>query len=163
MKVKQQFDIKGRGTIIVVEDFPRTVCVGDKVYRGKKSWTIKGCELGGVGKDVGLLLSGPMGGLPIEGDKLHTQPDTVLDMELGRITLRQFLEVWAKDQKDRVELAGILQKVSVAINVLETKLTHIGVIVPGAEENRRTVSDRKAAFKELREAFNKIPPKWFHR
>jgi len=73
----------------------------------------------------------------------------LLDQELGRVTVRQFLDAFARDQVDRVELAEVLQDLGIALNRLEVLLKEEHVV-------------RLAGFKKVRETFNRISAKWFH-
>jgi hypothetical protein len=76
----------------------------------------------------------------------------ILEEKLSNITMRQFLEVWAKEQQDRAELAKLLQDFGTCLNAIELSL------LPG-----RSNDVVHAALKNLRETYNKIPLKWFHR
>jgi len=156
MKVQDVIDIKGRGTVVVVEFIQgdKIVKVGDILTDGKGDWRITGVELSSPihsRDDVGLILNRIDGiGPPDKGAELALKPVPLLDQELGRVTLRQFLDAFAKDQADRVELAGALQKLGHAVNHLELVL-----------DKEHDV--RHAGLKQMREAFNCISPKWFHR
>ena len=77
---------------------------------------------------------------------------TLLEEKLSNITLGEFLEVWTKDQQDRQELVGILQELGQTINMVELTIS----LQKGKEQ-------QQAALKRMRETFNQIPPKWFHR
>lgn len=157
MKVWDVIDIKGRGTVTVVTFYhsEKIVKVGDILTDGKGDWRVTGVELSSPTKhpnDVGLILNRIDGiGPPDKSTELVVKRVPLLDQELGRVTLRQFLDVWAKDQKDRVELAGELQKLGNAINMMELSVHHEAADV------------RMQALKGLREAYNRISPKWFHR
>lgn len=73
--------------------------------------------------------------------------ESLLDQEVGKVTLRDFLDVLGRNSKERVELAGILRDLNGAIDGVECTLY-------------RPEATKK--LKHLRETFNRIPPKWFH-
>ena len=152
MKVTAIRHIKGRGHLIVVDELPGNIKPKDILVTGNGGqWRICSIELqGGRHPRIGacLALNGHVDDLPLEGNVLSLKPREVLKEKLSAITVEEFLEVWTKDQKDRVELAGVLKELNQTIDALE-----IGI--GGTRE--------MGLFKQMREAFNKIPPKWFHR
>jgi hypothetical protein len=153
MKVKDVHTIKGRGTVVVVDELPGNVGVGDDLVCGKYGWRIRGIEWGGTSRprvNAGLILNGHVADMPEEGDELKHKPRELLDEKLGAITLRQLLEALERQSAERQELATILKDLNRAIDSLERG-------VGGDNPNLM------ALFKQMREAFNAIPPKWFHR
>ncbi len=84
--------------------------------------------------------------LPDEGNL------ALLDQEVGRVTLRNFLDILGRESKERIELAGVLRDLNKAIDGVECSNE--------ADDSR--AEKRMAALKNLRDTFNRIPPKWFH-
>lgn len=74
---------------------------------------------------------------------------SLLNQEVGKVTLRDFLDVLGRESKERVELAGILRDINTAINELELNMHGKG-------------DQMMTRLKRLRDAFNRIPPRWFH-
>lgn len=74
---------------------------------------------------------------------------SLLDQEVGKVTLRDLLDVLARESAERVILAKDLQELNAAINELELNMHGAG-------------DKMMAKLKKLRDAFNRIPPKWFH-
>jgi hypothetical protein len=157
MKVKEVITRKGNNTLVVIDELPYEAKLGSLLSDGERTWRITGAEGFGPplglhrrrGHEVSLILKELDGGdtLPEVGDELVLKEKDLLDEEVGKVTLRQFLEVWQRDQKDRIELAEALLGLHRAINAHEC-------IVPNHAMH---------TLKALREAFNAIPPKWFHK
>jgi hypothetical protein len=85
-------------------------------------------------------------------DPLH---DPLLDQPVGRVTLRDFLNMLARHNAEEAELAKTLRGLNTAINALETTISPNPGGKPEAER-------QMARLKNLRETFNRIAPKWFH-
>lgn len=73
---------------------------------------------------------------------------SLLDMTVANITVRDAIEVFISQSAERIELADVLRALDKALMKLELHLHQDG---------------RQSAFKELRETFNRIKPKWFHK
>lgn len=73
----------------------------------------------------------------------------ILDEMVGKITLGEFLDVLGRESKERMELAGVLRSINTALDTLELDLHGRG-------------DQTMTKLKNLRDAFNRIPPKWFH-
>lgn len=73
----------------------------------------------------------------------------ILDQEVSKVTLRDLLDALGKESKERSELAGVLRDLNKAID--------------GMELNMHGSGDKMMSkLKDVREAFNRIPPKWFY-
>lgn len=95
---------------------------------------------------------GKVGDYAYEQELKAIKERSLLQQEVGKITLGEFLDALGRESKERVELAGILRNLSRAIDGME--LSNV------ADDSR--AEKRMAALKNLRETFNRIPPKWFH-
>jgi len=80
-----------------------------------------------------------------------TEP-SLLDREVGKVTLREFLDALGRESVERRELSGVLRDLNRAIDRMEC--------ANEADDSR--AEKRMSALKNLRETFNRIPPKWFH-
>jgi hypothetical protein len=152
MIVEKIYQVEG-GTIVVVDNLPSEVRLGDIITNGEHEWFVVGAEGVSPEHETGLALKEVSANniYPTAGEKLTLKPRPILDQELGRITVRNFIEIQERLSKERQDLATILKDLDKAIMHLELELID------------STPSSRMEAFKLLRETFNAIPPKWFHR
>lgn len=152
MRVIHVYSVKGRGPIVVVDLLPPGLRLNDILSDGRRSWILTGIESARDGGNPGLLLKeveeGAIRTHPEEGAELTLQPTPLMKQKVGNITVEEAIEVFRRSVKERSELAGHLKKLQSAIMHLEL---HMGQ------------EDRMAAFKEMHEAFNAIPPKWLHK
>lgn len=145
MRVKSVHHRHGApGSIVVVEDIPRSVQPGDTLRCGEREWYIVNVEYG-HGPPALILKGRPF---PEEGDKLEWDPPDLLDRPLKALTVREAIEILAHESKERQELSKLLKAMQHALNVHEMAIN---------------TDNRMNTFKLLRETFNKIPPKWFHK
>lgn len=145
MKIKTSRLIKGQGVLVGFESLDEDIGLGDTLVHEELAWRVIDVQ-----RKVGKLLLDGKGGIPAPGLEVRVVKPDLLDQPLKSITLRQFLDVWAKDQKDRMELADALRVLNKAIDRLELNMHGDGDAM-------------MSNLKNVREAFNAIPPKWFHR
>lgn len=159
MRVKANMAVKGRGIVTVVEDtLQQQTQVGDVLTDGTCEWEVTGAELAGLRRvqdEVTLHLRGVNNtdreSFPDVNTELSVKPKPLLDQKIADLTVREAIEIVVKQSDERVDLAVTLKK-------LGTALTHLELRIGDDDEHARM-----DAFKHLRETFNEIPPKWFHR
>lgn len=159
MKVLSTYTVKGEGTIIVVDNCPPEVRLGDVVTNGTREWIIIGADSVIPPKshhyETGLALKEVGGGAliqayPDEGEELTVKKLPLMEREVGRCTLGELVEVLGRASKEQQDLAVVLKDLVKAIMHLEMNI------------NSKHQNVRMKAIKDVRETFNRIPPKWLH-
>lgn len=152
MRVIHVYSVKGRGPIAVVDLLLPGLRLNDILSDGKRSWILTGIESARDGGNPGLLLKeveeGAIRTHPEKGAELTLKPPPLMKQKVGNLTVEEAIEVFRKSVKERSELAGHLKRLQSAIMHLELHMDK---------------DDRMQAFKDLRETFNRIPPKWLHK